>query len=438
MSQQSDRGVPELRIAHRARIGGRGQDAARYFLGLDLDHHQSTLNGALVRVWGAGLQVIPDVVATARLQSPYLRSALDACLPNTSRQDAIYRRPGAELAEHAASVAAPLVQRLADDPGTLRTIGLQHFGNWITDSMDHVDYLPRCDTALLAKLSGLTVIDDLPGRDLAQGGRGGPLDATGAWLMLADRGLVPGRMIRALVDIGPSIRLYLLPPRVGMQLPPHLLCRQLGPGMTLWNEIMRVFTEHRQAFDPSERWSVQAKQIVELRAEWNRIAPPQSNAWSHHASDVAPLIDVLRQWPESLTGRISDVLCTATHWIAERIVHAIRHEMPRSQPVGQLILSGPVREHPLLVHHLAQELPELEISAIDHFGVPSDAWQAAAAALLGMLHVDQVPANSADLTNADTPRVLGRITPGPPGNWHHVLADMAHTLPEKMTLRSAI
>jgi anhydro-N-acetylmuramic acid kinase len=431
-------GSPELRIAHRTRVGANRHDAARYFVGLFLDHHASVLNGALIRVWGAGLQVVPDIVATAQLATPLLRSSLLAGRATSNDSGTIYRRPAAELAEMAASVIGPLVQRVADDVQSVRAVGLQHFGHWIVDAMDHVDYFSCCDTALLAKLSGLTVIDDFPGRDLAQGGRGGPLEATGAWLMLADRGIVPGRVIRALVDVGQSTRLYLLPPRQPLQLPNHLHCQQLGPGMSLWQQIMQELTSGSKVFDPSERWSVQARQIPELRAAWDRALPLAPQSWSHAEVDVEPLLAVVRTWPQPLASRLSDVVCTATHWVADRIVHAIRNHLPRSQPVGQLILSGPVREHPLLVHHLARELPELQITSIDHVGVPSDSWQAASSALLAVLHVDQIPSNCADLTNADTPRVLGRITPGPPGNWHHVLADMARTLPEKMTLRSAI
>ena len=68
----------------------------------------------------------------------------------------------------------------------------------------------------------------------------------------------------------------------------------------------------------------------------------------------------------------------------------------------------------------------------------TESWRAPAAALLSMLHVDQVPMNTPALSGTDAPRVLGRITPGSPGNWHRVLGDMAETLPEKVTLRSAI
>ena len=57
---------------------------------------------------------------------------------------------------------------------------------------------------------------------------------------------------------------------------------------------------------------------------------------------------------------------------------------------------------------------------------------------VALMLVDQVPANTPSLTGADVPRILGRITPGSPLNWHHVLAAMSQTLPEKLPLRNAI
>ncbi len=87
---------------------------------------------------------------------------------------------------------------------------------------------------------------------------------------------------------------------------------------------------------------------------------------------------------------------------------------------------------------IRQQLPEVNVTAMDDLVVSTQQWRAPAAALLGMLHVDQIPMNSASLTGTDTPRILGRITPGAPGNWHRVLGDMADTLPDKVTLRSAI
>ncbi len=284
----------------------------------------------------------------------------------------------------------------------------------------------------------MTVIDDFPGRDRAHGGRGGPCAAAGIWLLLADRGVMPGRMIRAVVDLDAAAHLFLLPPRQAVQLPGHLSCVGLGPALALLDAITARIIPGQTRFDPAEQQVVQARKVPDLLREWDRCLPLLGQTWSPLPPDTERLLACLDDWSEPLDQRPLDVLCTAIHWVADRIASYLRHHLPRSQPVGQLILAGPLRHHAFLVRQLKHNLPELEISLVDHHGGTGESWQAIAAALLACLHVDQIPTNSYALTGTDTPRILGRITPGPPGNWHRVLADMAQTLPEKMTLRSAI
>ena len=83
------------------------------------------------------------------------------------------------------------------------------------------------------------------------------------------------------------------------------------------------------------------------------------------------------------------------------------------------------------------QIPAVNIRELDELG-EAEYWRPAATAMLGMLSIDQMPANSASLTGTRSPRVLGRITAGRPSNWHRVLADLSDTLPDKKTLRSAV
>jgi anhydro-N-acetylmuramic acid kinase len=435
MSQGSD---PQLRFARTGRTLLGASQPYRYFVGLHCDLAGQTIHGALVRMWGAGLHAVPDMVAAARLTTPRIHAALRAAVGDAPDRSAVRRRPAAELAELAAEVISPLAARLAVDTSPLRAVGVLDFGHWDSDQLGNGDYQPCLDTALLAKLSGLTVVDDFPSRDLAHGGRGGPCEAVGAWLMLADRGIVPGRVIRAMVDLSETGRVFLLPPRQAGQLPDQLSGYDVVPAISLLDGLLRLLTDGQFGFDPREQLAIQGRSIPALTAAWDACLPAGRYDWTPAGIAVAPLLDVVHSWPGRLTDQVPDVLCTAIRWITVRIARLIQSQLPRSQPVGQLVLAGPGRQHAFLVRQLKEQLPEITISPIDDHGVPSDEWIATAAALLAMLTVDQVPANTYALTGVETPRVLGRITPGPPGNWHCVLADMARTLPEKMTLRSAV
>lgn len=60
------------------------------------------------------------------------------------------------------------------------------------------------------------------------------------------------------------------------------------------------------------------------------------------------------------------------------------------------------------------------------------------AALLGMFHIDQMPANVPAITGASIQRILGRLTPGRPSNWRQLIRAMAQHQPAPMKLRDAI
>jgi anhydro-N-acetylmuramic acid kinase len=377
-----------------------------------------------------------------------------------------------DAAEAAADVALSLANRLATDQGSVTAIGLQGFGQWREDLVDGRSFTPHCDTARLSRLTGLTVVDDFPGRDLAHEGRGGPCEAVGFWLLLADRGTIPGRRIRALLDLDDMVRLVLLPPRQTGQLPPHLLAYDVAPGTRLLTTLTNRLLDDRAASDLQGKMAVQGRVLDPLLQKWLETLPPQPVSWRPDGDPLEPLCQVLdehllnlaapkvceiprsaatRRTPADGVGRwtaqpsigdhagsLQDILCTAVHLIARRVTQLVKDHLPRSQPVGQLVLSGPLRGNGLFVSEIRRQLPEIELSSLDAWGIPSPARWAAATGLLAQLMIDQIPANGPGLTGAQWPRILGRITPGSPANWHQVLVDMAATLPIKMPLRDAV
>lgn len=428
MSQPS---VPELRVARSRRVIVPGDGPSRHFVGLVLDPIHAAIDGCVVRVHGRGYEAVGDVMASYHTQDARIPQWLDAITMDTS----------VEVAE-AAHVATQSLLASLDDHTTVRTIALVDFGTWRRDALGQVRCLPVCDTAQLSAATGLTVIDDVSGGDVACGGRGVPIEASGAWLMAADRGFVPGRVIRALLDLSDSARLVLLPPRQPDQLPIHLRAQEIAPALSLLSGLTRLLTGGTTDYDVRERWSVQGRQMPDLFAAWqDSWAGAQETSHTHWYAtplDPEPLIRMVADWPHDLTSRVADVLCTAVHWISRRVADFIRDELPRSQPVGQIVVTGAASRHAFLRRELHVRLPEVEAIHLDDLGFAGVTWRSAAAALLGTLVVDQRPANSPRLTGARQARVIGRITPGSPSNWHRILAEMSETLPDKKTLRSAV
>ena len=57
---------------------------------------------------------------------------------------------------------------------------------------------------------------------------------------------------------------------------------------------------------------------------------------------------------------------------------------------------------------------------------------------MGLLYIDQMPANIPWLTGADSQRILGRLTPGRPGSWRQLIRSMADFHPPAMKLKDAV
>ena len=90
-----------------------------------------------------------------------------------------------------AGIQASLVDQIKIQAGKyvdrVMAVAVVDPGIWLSDFDGRPTYVSFCHPARLAELSGLTVIDAFPDRDIAAGGKGTPIDAIPLWLMLADR-----------------------------------------------------------------------------------------------------------------------------------------------------------------------------------------------------------------------------------------------------------
>lgn len=115
-------------------------------------------------------------------------------------------------------------------------------------------------------------------------------------------------------------------------------------------------------------------------------------------------------------------------WARQRSTAGNLHEL--------VLMDGEISAE--LAAHCESALPRLECIAGEAIGIEATALPSACAAILAMLHIDQVPANYPMLTGASAPRVLGRLTPGSASAWHRLLRDLAFTRALITPLRAAV
>ena len=105
-------------------------------------------------------------------------------------------------------------------------------------------------------------------RDLAQDGRGGPLNPLPDWLLLHH-----ASKTRVLVDLGPAVRLTYLPASRDASGAQRITSFVAGPGMRLVDHFARQLTAGKQPFDLGGHLSVQGQRIDALLADW--LADPE-------------------------------------------------------------------------------------------------------------------------------------------------------------------
>jgi 1,6-anhydro-N-acetylmuramate kinase len=116
---------------------------------------------------------------------------------------------------------------------------------------------------------------------------------------------------------------------------------------------------------------------------------------------------------------------------------AIAEKLSSSPRVDELLLTGRAATQQLATE-LSAKTPTLRVVSLESLRISPIAFRAATAGILGLLHLDQTPANSTAITGARTPRVLGRLTPGSLANWHRLIQELAAARPNVVTLRSAV
>jgi anhydro-N-acetylmuramic acid kinase len=85
----------------------------------------------------------------------------------------------------------------------------------------------------------------------------------------------------------------------------------------------------------------------------------------------------------------------------------------RANRLDVLVASGGGVRNPVLMERLAAQLPAVRLLTADDLGIPSDAKEAIAFALVGWATLHGLPANVPSCTGAAGPCVLGSLTPAP-------------------------
>ncbi|HKO03236.1 MAG TPA: anhydro-N-acetylmuramic acid kinase [Candidatus Acidoferrales bacterium] len=263
--------------------------------------------------------------------------------------------------------------------------------------------LQIAEPAVIAARTGVPVVGDFRPSDLAAGGQGAPLVPFVDFLLYRH-----ARRSRVALNIGGIANLTAIPAGARAE---EVIAFDTGPGNMLIDALASHFSGGRLRYDRdarlARRGSIAPELLAVLRDDpYFRKRPPKTAGREQFGSDFVQ---------RALAGakrnvlRPEDVLHTVTLLTPLTILDALRRWVEPRMHVDDLIVSGGGAHNPLVMAHLAAGLPGVRIIRSGQFGVPEDAKEAFAFAVLAYETFHGRPANLPSATGAGRPAVLGKI-----------------------------
>ncbi len=266
-------------------------------------------------------------------------------------------------------------------------------------SVGRPNTLQIAEPALIAERTSAPVVADFRTADMAAGGQGAPLVPMVDYLLLRH-----SRQGTMALNIGGIANVTVIPPRAR---PSDVFGFDTGPGNMVIDSLVRHFT--RKMYDPAGRMAARGKVIQELLDEVLRIPffnrrPPKSAGREQFGAWFVEHYFLRRRH-----ARFKDLLRTATELTAQSIADALRRFVfPRAE-VHRLIVSGGGAHNRLLIARLRELVPQLSVQLSDRHGLPVDAKEAIAFALLADRTLHGLPGNLPSVTGARLAVVLGKL-----------------------------
>lgn len=184
----------------------------------------------------------------------------------------------------------------------------------------------------------------------------------------------------------------------------------------LIDALVSHFSRGRKHFDKDACLARKGKSIPYiinslLRDPYLRQLPPKSTGREYYGPAY---IKNLLSLAKKHRARPNDLLHNVTLFTALSVVDALHRFVLPTGNIHQLIVSGGGAHNPLIMAQLTAALSPIEVLPSSQFGIPEDAKEAFAFALLAYENWQLRPGNLPTATGARRPAILGKISYAPP------------------------
>ncbi|MFZ0819616.1 MAG: anhydro-N-acetylmuramic acid kinase [Candidatus Acidiferrales bacterium] len=264
------------------------------------------------------------------------------------------------------------------------------------------------EPAVIAARTGITTVADFRPADMAAGGQGAPLVPFVDCLLYRHP-----RIGRVALNIGGIANVTVIP--AGAR-PGIVFAFDTGPGNMVIDALVRHFTHGREKFDRNAKLAGTGHVIPALinsllKESYFHQRPPKSAGREQFGEAY---VQRFIAWGKRHRTRPEDLIRTATALTSLSIIDAWHRFISTRAKINQLIVAGGGAHNPLLMAQLSAALAGIEVIPSSALGVPEDAKEAFAFAILAYETIHGRAANLPAATGARRAAILGKVCYAPP------------------------
>lgn len=259
------------------------------------------------------------------------------------------------------------------------------------------------EPSVIAARTGCVVVADFRPADMAVGGQGAPL------VPFADYALFHSpQETRAIQNIGGIANVTYLPAQGGLA---DVIAFDTGPGNMLLDALAQIVSEGQLNYDAEGGMAARGQVCAPLLnhfldEDYFALPPPKTTGREQFGRAYAERF--YREAQQYGCGS-DDILATATRLTAETIARAYEDWLLPHGRIDTIIVGGGGVHNRTLMQHLRELLTPTRITTHAEYGLPDDAKEAVAFALLAYETLHGRPSNVPSATGANRPVILGKI-----------------------------
>ncbi len=364
------------------------------------------VDAALIKIKGHGLETKIELVEFICLpyQPSLLQGLEEATLRGSTRQvSEINFLVGEAFAEAALAVIREAGLRVTDID-LIGSHGQTVFHNPPSSKSGIPSTLQVGELDVIAECTGITTVGDFRTRDLAAGGEGAPLVPYVDYILFHK----PGKVLIA-QNIGGIANATVVAENIT-----DVIAFDTGPGNMLMDNVVSLATDGKERCDLDGKFASQGivnKGLLEEFLSHPFFIQPLPKSTGAEAFGREKAHEIYALSKEKMVS-LGDLMRTLLELTVESIALSYERFIFPKWKIDGVILSGGGARNPVLVERLKERLSHMGFSNSDDYGIPTDAKEAIAFAILANELISGNFTNLPSVTGAKRRVPLGKIVLG--------------------------